>query len=464
MTMWAPRLESTPKKPLYLALADALSHDIAEGTLRPGARLPTHRELADRLAVTVGTVSRGYAEAARRGLLSGEVGRGTFVRAAEAESVSDEPETEEALVDLTLNHPPQPELGSARRALEATLVDLARGRDLGRLLGYPPDGGAPSHREAGARWLERSGLEAPPERVLVCSGSQHGLTVLLTSRFQPGDLILSESLTYPGLKAVASLLHLRLEGLPLDESGLRADAFEDACRRLRPRGLYCVPTIQNPTSSVMSDARRGEIAEIARRHDVAILEDDIHALLPESRPLPIASFAPERSYYITSTSKSLAPGLRIAFILAPPGEAARLAAAIRATTWAAPPLMAELAARWIGDGTADRLLAERRAEAAARQRLARERLAGFEFRAHPFGYHLWLALPEPWRSEAFVARARSRGVAVTPSEAFVVGRAPAPHAVRLGLGAVASRAALERGLERLAATLREPADPGFAVV
>jgi DNA-binding transcriptional MocR family regulator len=461
-TMWRPDLKER-SGPRYLAIADALAEDLARGVLPRGARLPTHRELAHRLGVTVGTVSRAYAEATRRGLVAGEVGRGTFtlepgpdyVPLGGAVSSAGRP------FDLSVNHPPVPASESHRGVLQATLRKLAERPDLGRLMAYPPDHGHLAHREAGAAWIRRSGLPASPENVVVCSGSQHAVATILATLLQPGDQVLTERLTYPGMKAVAGLLHLELVGLPLDEEGLLPDGLESACREGRPRALYCVPTIHNPTGAVMSEKRRAAIAAIARRHGVVIVEDDIHALLPEDRPRPLSSFAPEISYSVTSTSKVLAPGLRIGFIRAPEGAVDQLAAGIRATTWAAAPLMAEVAATWIRDGTAEAILADRRREAAERQALAARSLGPARFRAHPLGYHLWLELPEPWRSQTFAEQVRQRGALVTPAEAFVVGRGRVPHAVRLCLGAETERARLAEGLARVVETLGVPLDATF---
>jgi len=461
MTMWAPRVQGR-QGARYVAIAEALAEDVASGALKPGTRLPTHRELAGRLGVTVGTVSRAYTEAARRGLISGEVGRGTFIRALPVSSETRA--AEPGLINLSQNHPPYLDGEPHRLALERTLVALARQEDLASILDYPADGGNAVDREAGASWLERSGLAARPDDVLVCSGSQHGIMTVLATILKPGDLLLADELTYPGLKAVSGLLHLRLQGVAMDEDGMRPDAFDAACRGAWPRGVYLVPTIHNPTTSVMPEARRREIARIARQHGVPIVEDDIHALLLERRPPPVAAFAPEISYYLTSTSKTLAPGLRIAFVLAPPGMFGRLAASLRATTWAAPPLMAALVSAWIRDGTADALVTERRREALARQARARALLADAHYDAHPSGYYLWLHLPEPWRSDSFTAEMRARGVAVTPAEAFVVGRGTVPHAVRLCLGAARSRAELDRGLSEVAEALSAAREAGAAIV
>ncbi len=458
VSIWTPELGGRIG-PRYLAIAEALAEDINKGRLTDGARLPTHRALADVLGVTVGTVSRAYAEGARRGFLSGEVGRGTFVRRGVLDDNLIRTRSD-GVVDLSLNHPPV-SLGRAQgSALQDTLTDLARRADPS-LLAYPPEAGRPSHREAGALWIRRVGLDVAPERIVISTGSQHAVTAVFATLLKPGDLVLSESLTYPGMKAAAALLHLRMQGLPIDEHGLLPDAFDAACRQSGVKVLYTIPTIHNPTTSVMPLERRREIAAIASAHRVPIVEDDIHALLPEERPLPIVAFAPDLGYYVASTSKTLAPGLRVGYVLSPPGTAPRLAAAIRATAWASAPLMAEIASTWIRSGTADAILAERRREAAARQALARSILVGAEYDAHPNGYHLWLRLPEPWQSASFSTECRRRGVSVTPAEVFLVGRGVAPPAVRVCLGAPVGHGELEKGLRLLAETLAATPTDGF---
>ncbi|MCG6927576.1 MAG: PLP-dependent aminotransferase family protein [Acidobacteria bacterium] len=459
--MWRPT--STDRSgPRYLAIAAALEEDVASGALSPGTRLPTHRELADRLGVTVGTVSRAYAEAARRGLVTGEVGRGTFVGGPREEAR--EVEGPEAPIDLAQNHPPEPAAQPHRAALATSLAALTRQAGFGRLLNYPAAGGNAADREAGAAWVARAGVAAAPEQVLVCTGSQHGLAVVLATLLQPGDLLLTESLTYAGLKSVAGLLHLKVAGLPVDAHGLQPDAFEAACRKREARALYLIPTLHNPTTAVMPLERRREIAAIAERHGVAIVEDDVHGLLPERRPPPLAALAPERTYFLTSTSKTLAPGLRIAYVLAPARMVPRLTDSLRATTWAVAPLTAAVASSWINSGTADAILAARRGEARARQSLAREVLAGADLDAQPEAYYLWLRLPEPWRRDSFAAVLRARGVELTPADAFAVGRGPAPHAVRLCLGAARSRDTLRRGLVLVADVLQGAGEAGGAVI
>jgi DNA-binding transcriptional MocR family regulator len=457
MTSWAPEIRQR-KGPRYLAIAEALADDAGAGRLRPGARLPTHRELADRLGLTVGTVTRAYAEAARRNLVSGEVGRGTFVRAPVLRFASAS-RTEPGLIDLSANHPPRGSGEGESAALGRALAALSRRRDLARLLDYPPPGGALAHRAAGAEWVKRSGLPASAEQVLVSSGNQHGMTAVFAALLSPGDLVVTEALTYPGMKNLAGLLSLRLQGVALDEQGMRPDALAAACRARPPKAVYCVPTLQNPTGSMMSEERRRQIAAVAREHGVLIVEDDVHGRIPARAPRPLSAFAPERSVYLTGTSKVLAPGLRVGFIAAPPEMVDRIAAAIRGTTWMAAPLMAEIAATWIKDGTAEAILRRKRKEATARQQVAGRVIGRFLGRTHPAAYHLWLALPRPWRGDTFADAARRRGVGVSPASAFATGRSAVPDAVRVCLGAARDRVELERGLHVLAELLAASPEP-----
>jgi len=263
MTIWSPAIDPNDE-PKYQALVDALDRDIDGGVLPPGTRLPTQRQLANRLGVAIGTVSRAYALAEQRGLLSGEVGRGTFVRRREPglqEGANDEGD-DPALLDLSkgrlVRDPRDPTL---RRSLEA----LSRRADLDRLVDfYQPAAGMARHRAAGASWVARSGLEADPDRVVITSGAQHAAAVVLAAIARPGDLVLTEEVTYAGIKALASLLHLQLRGLPLDEHGVRPDGFEAACRSSAPRALFCMTNLQNPTGRTMPLARRREIAAIAK--------------------------------------------------------------------------------------------------------------------------------------------------------------------------------------------------------
>jgi DNA-binding transcriptional MocR family regulator len=465
MTMWTPNLESF-SGPRYLAIVSAMSEAVERGNLKPGDQLPTHRELANILGVTTGTVTRAYGEAAKRGLLVGETGRGTFVRANLFDDVFPAASADEDnnLIDLSLNFPPLSVGDPVGKALTKTLTTLVERPGLTALMGYQPAAGLERHRAAGAAWVARAGLAVDAEQVLICTGALHAMFVVFATLTKPGDCVFTESLTYPGMKNLAHLLHLRLKGLPTDGEGIIPEEFAKACDQESAKILYTIPTLQNPLGTVMSEERRRMIAKIATSHDIAIVEDDVHSFMLPNAPPPLSVFAPGNSFYILSTSKGLAGGMRIAYLVAPPRMVEALATSLRATIWMAAPLMAEIASEWIQDGTADLLVEQKRAEATARQLMARDALAGFQFDAHPFSFHLWLHLPEPWRSNEFCAQLRRRGAIVTPAEAFVPGREEAPHAVRICVGAPRTRAQLEKGLEIIKTLLQETPDPSLSVL
>jgi DNA-binding transcriptional MocR family regulator len=448
--MWKPEV-SEGTKARYANIANALARDIASGRLPSGERLPTHRELADALGVAVGTVTRAYAEAERRGLVRGEVGRGTFVGPPplQATSLARGARPGAAVIDLSLNV----SIESLAPDLAGTLRRLSKRADVGDLLRYQPHAGSHRHRAAGAAWAARYGVDATPEQVLVCAGAQHAMLTIFSALAKPGDRVLTEALTYPGMKALASLLHLSLEGVAMDAEGMRVEALEEALTRTGAKLLYCMPTIHNPTGSVLSAERRRAVAELARAHDVALIEDDVHRFLVEDAPPPLAHFAPERTYHIAGTSKAIAGGLRVAFVTVPRAAVESIERSIWATTWMAAPITAEIAATWIEDGTADRVAAAQRRDATARQAVARAILGDLVAPTHPNALHLWVELPDPWRGEAFARAILERGVAIAPAELFAVGRGALPHAVRLGLGAARDCAELEHALRMLRDTL-----------
>ncbi len=445
------------------AIVEALAEDIGDGQLKAGARLPTHRELADQLSVAIGTVTRAYSLAQRRGLISGEIGRGTFVRpgVTTADVAGSEGE-QSSVIDLSKNRvirdPHDP-------LMAEILSSLSRSTDIDPLFDYYQSAeGAMRHREAGAAWLSRDGFTVEAEQVLVCSGAQHAMFAALATLTEPGDTVLTEQVSYPGIKALANLLHLQLQGLSTDEHGLQPEAFAAACRARVGRVLYCIPTLQNPTATVMPLDRRREIARIAEEYGVSIVEDDVYGFLDAEAPPPIAAFAPEHVYYINSTSKSIAPGLRIGYMVAPTQAVNRIASAISSSTWEAAPLMAEMVTRWIEDGTIERVIDWKRRETEARQQLARKILGPIAVGSHPMSCHLWLQLPEPWRGGDFSDRAAARGVIVIPAEAFVTGRGAAPYAVRICLLSTQDRRQLEKGLDILREILNSAPEPALTLV
>lgn len=448
MTVWLPDLQAR-SGPRYRAIAEAMADAIREGALPPGTRLPTHRDLAWRLGVTVGTVTRAYKEATVRGLIDGEIGRGTFVRDARTQGWGQVADAD-APIDFGLNFPPRLEI--AEEALRHTLAEIASDQRAPALAGYDPSGGRPAHRAALADWMRAMGVPAETDGTLVTAGAQHGIAVALSAVFEPGDIVLCERVTHPGFKSAAASRHLRIVGVDMDSEGVIPDALDAAIRQHRAKGVFLIPTLQNPTASVLPAKRRDAVAEAIARHDVVLLEDDIYRAFADAAPTPVAARAPDHTIYITGASKHLAPGLRVGAIHAPPRLRARLNAGLRDTMWMVPPLMTEIMVRWLADGTAERLTRTKRREQTARGDIARARLGNWIAAAPPASPHLWLELPEPWRGTAAAALVE-RGVTVADGPVFAVSPGAGRDHLRLALGRPDDLDAVRRGIDLIARTL-----------
>lgn len=465
MSNWLPDL-STRSGPLYRAIVEALEADIAAGRLPAGTRLPTHRDLAWRLKVTVGTIARAYAEADRRGLVSGEVGRGTYVKApgsddlpAIAHFLPPELSGRGGLINMALNRPSSDQGASA---IAPVLEALARRPDLPQILSYNLEPAWPRHRAAAARWLAWEGVDAEPEEILIGVGSQQCLVGALAATTHPGDAVLVEDFTYPGIRSAVSLLGRHLVPVPTDDGGLIPDEVERAFADHKGRVLYTIATVQNPLNVTLSEERRRAIAESARRHDAFVIEDGIHRFLHPGAPPSIRAFAPERVLYITAMAKSVSPGLRAGFMATPPRLRGRAEAAVGATTLTLATLLVEIAAVLIEEGTAFAMAEAQRNECAARVDIA-VGILGERVRPPSASLNIWLPMDPPWRSAAFVAEAGRRGVAVSPTESFAVGR-PSRDGVRLSISAPLSREEMARGVAILADILSvSPQQVGMTV-
>ncbi|WP_027720632.1 PLP-dependent aminotransferase family protein [Maridesulfovibrio zosterae] len=446
MTKWKPELtnENVPK---YKSLADAIERDIFSGKLRPGDKLPTHRDLADDLKINVSTITRGYAEAEKRGLISGTVGRGTYV-ASDAATYS-------SMVSFEPYAPGMIELGLANTLYDLDpdinegMKKLFRRKNINNFLRYTDPNGLPEHREVGVEWIKRYGLNVSPDEVLVCSGSQHALTCSLISLFRPGDKIATDCLTYPGMKTLSAMFGIKLVPIAMDEHGMIPEALDTACRRDRISGVYLIPSAQNPTTVCMPIARREKIAMVVRNHNLIIIEDDAYNLTVENSTPPVAAFAKENSVHIAGISKMFVAGLRVAFISAAKDKCEKLAHGILNTVWMTPSLNAELVCQWIKDGTADKTIKLKRRAAHKRYNGVRDLLEDLDVKGSSTSFFLWLRLPEQWKGYMLESRARKAGINIFCAEKFAVGDTAVPSMARLSLSGTKNIDELRYGLDLL---------------
>lgn len=450
MKDWHPDL-SRSSSPRYMAIADLIETDLRSGQLVVGDRLPPQRELARRLNIDFTTVARGYLEAQKRGLVRSHVGRGTFVtggidserRGFVSGAVPDPRRA--AVVDFSMNMPPEPDDPGLVERMREGLCAVAT--NIIPLLRYQGFGGTAMDKDAAAAWLSRRGLVPSQERIFVTPGAHPSLLAIFGMLAKPGETVLSEVITYPGMRSIAAQLRLNLAGLPMDVDGILPDGFAAACERLKPKALYVNPTLQNPTTTTVPEKRREEICAVARKYHVPIVEDDAYGFIPEHAPPPLAAMAPDLTWHIGGLAKCIGAGLRLAYVVAPDTKAAwPFASAMRANNVMASPLMVALATRWIDDGTADSILRFIRAESAARQAMVAGILPPGSYRADPISFNIWLPLTNGWTRSTFGTHMRTSGIGVVASDAFTVD-GTAPEAVRVCLGGPIPRDKLRASLE-----------------
>jgi DNA-binding transcriptional MocR family regulator len=329
--------------------------------------------------------------------------------------------------------------------LKQGLAWLAESLPASSALSFRPNVVFPLHRAVGVEWLKTCGLDVSPQNVTVTNGATAGMTVALMSVAPPGSTIATEAIGHHTLVPLASYLGLDLAGLAIDDEGMIPEALDEACRNASIRAVFVQPSVINPTATLMGARRREALAAVARKHDIAIIENDVLGPLVEDRAPPVAAFAPERTLYVTSFSKITVPGLRIGYLAAPDRYVAAVANRHLVSNWMATPLVAEIASRWVSDGTAMELVKWQREALRERHRIAAEVLADVAYRSHSDSLHLWMPLPSPRTEEGFVAQARLQGVAIAPGVSFRIAQGAWQPAVRISLGST-TEAELRAGL------------------
>ena len=432
MTKWRPNPE-TLTRPAYRSLVQAIETAIQNGVLKPGEQLPTQRKMAFDLSLSVQTVSRAYDKLTEAGRIVGEVGRGTFVRAASDDISMPFVSRKVAgrLLDMSILKPVMDH--AHEEAMQKTLRAMARSLPRAVMGGFREDHG-PTGSSAARRWLTLCGLDLEGMAMLPTNGNTSAMTVALMTAAQPGDLIVSEDIGHHTLRPLARFLGMRLQGVRVDAGGICPEALEQVCSKESVKAIYLIPNGANPLAFTMSQSRRAAVIEVARRHDVLIIENQAWGPLQDAPPPPLAALAPERVLYFTSLTKCLLPGLRVGYLVVPSHLSASAANRHMATSWMATQLMTQIADRWIEDGTAETLLNRQQLALRDRADFAANVFRGRDMRTSPNGLHIWLPCHDTQEETTQAEAIRQVGVAVAKGASFAIGPLDRHPGLRIAIG------------------------------
>jgi DNA-binding transcriptional MocR family regulator len=436
----------------YLKLADTIAAEIAEGALKPGDRLPPQRSFAYERKIAVSTASRVYTELLRRGLVVGEVGRGTFVSGEARRGTAAAGEPRGIRIDLEFNYPILP---NQTALIAKSLEGLEKPAALEAALRQATSVGTPAIRSVAAEYLSQGAWSPGPEQLVFTGNGRQSIAAALATAVPSGGRCGVEALTYPFVKGIAARLGISLVPLAMDEDGVRPDAVQKAHREANLSAIYIQPVVHNPLGMTMGSTRRADLLRVVEKLNLLVIEDNVYGFLDNAPPL--AALAPQSCIVLDSLSKKAAPGLTLGFVVPPQRLRESVRASVRSGGWTACGYALAAAQRMMSDGTVAELSRLKCIDACARQKLAADCLKGFEIQANERSYHMWLTLPEHWRSQTFVAAAARRDIALTPSTTFAVTPGHAPNAVRLALAAPPMDQ-LESGLRTLAALLNASED------
>ncbi len=448
---WLPELRDSGQ-PKYIELATSIGEDISSGRLQPGDRLPPQRKVAKAMDLDISLIARAYSEAIRRGYVESHVGRGTFVREPAADQRGPDPRRtlEE---DPRMNMPPEIEDPALIKRMQSGFENVAS--NIVSLLRYQSATGGSKDREISLDWMQSKGHLVSADNLTVTPGAHAAIHAALTVIAKPGSVVLCEPVTYPGIRAIASRLLLRLVPLEEDEKGVTPSSLEKAASEHPDAVLYLNPTLRNPTTHTIPADRRAEIAVVLRSKSIPLIEDDAYGLIAKDVPPPISDQIPELAWHILGVSKAFGAGLRLAYAKAPDREKlSDFVQTIRTISVMTSPLNLALLSTWIEEGTADAILAEISNSAKRRQDIASRVLHEFDFEAKDEAFNIWLKAPDGLSRAEILTRVAGGPLAIVPSDMFTVTGSPEER-LRVCLGGPLSENALEQGLLGLHAALRQ---------
>lgn len=451
---WKPD-KSILKRPYYLSIAQALENDITNGFLAPGTKLPPQRELADFLDINFTTITRSYKICELKGLIYAVTGSGTFVSPNATRSITISTDNfSGACIDLGF----VASFEQCNSMILETTKKVMEKRYLEQLFNYNDPTGIPHQKMAGLNWMESFGIYADTEHLAIVSGAQNALAITLSALFEPGDRIAVDFYTYSNFIELSKIFHIQLVPIIGDENGMLPNELENQCRPNEIHGIFLMPSCCNPTTIIISDDRKKELARIIKKYNLILIEDDIHAFLTNGivsdYKQPMFQLLPEQTIYICSTSKSICSGLRVAYMVFGDMFKEKILKAIFNINVKTSSLDGEIITELILSGKANEIVAEKKKLAQSTNEIFTKYFPDAPRIGHPLSFFKWLPISSSANVQELEATFLQQGIRVFHSDRFLSGSSMPDKFLRIALASTNSIDELKIGLEILKSQIK----------
>ncbi|MFT2097563.1 PLP-dependent aminotransferase family protein [Marinomonas sp. 2405UD66-6] len=427
--------EACLAQPKYKALVWLIEQAILAEELPDKQKLPAQRLLSDHLGITHGTVTRAYELLEKKGLVTAKLGAGTYVNSpgsARNHSEKNDQLNGSKVKEYDFASSMQPMLGQqvlVKNALSELAQDVSA---VTQVMTYSPQGVA-KHKQVFTDWLARKNITIQTHDLVFTQGAQQGIYTCLQILTKESDYVLHEELAYPGFFRAVDASRVKPLGVPITPHGLDLKVLEEYCQQYKPKLLYITSNMQNPTNIQYTQDQLGRIVELSRQYDFYIIEDDVNYCLSESWRLPLQQKAPDRVFYVSSLSKYVAGGLRVAYTIVPKDWQQAFNANVHSQCWMVSTLNFELAARFLTNEGFIHNQSLLESEMRYRQNAFKVMVEKQGLSVRCGGLNVWLSLPDNINVNQFNAFLLSKNVKVRTADLF---RHPSSSTVSIGLNAL----------------------------
>ena len=419
--------------PKYKAVIEMLRAKIASHELKAGDKLPPVRDLAWDLKMTPGTVARAYQDATAEGLLEATVGCGTFVAGSKVEIPDSAPALRPSYDDefINLRSSNTTDVGQAKEIADA-MVETAQTM-AHKYMYYPGYEGRHPIYPFLSKWMENAMLDVDSNNIIMTHGGQSSISLALQVILQnQGGGIAMDTLAYPGIRYAVQAQGGVLHGVQMDAEGMIPADLDKVCKRGGIRIIFVCANVLNPTLGTMSLERRIAIADIARKYDVQLIEDDCWGI-GKATCTGFLSICPERAWYISSISKNISAGLRFGWLVCPKDQMKAPRRAMRVSCFGVSRAVSDTVYALMKSGAADKIRDRVQVTVNRLVMDAVNMLGQWDISYRKDIPFIWLKLPQGWRASAFAAACERAGIAVRPADEFAIQGAAIPKAVRIAL-------------------------------